>query len=98
MSTRASVLLLLTVVTAACGGGPTSPDNPGGGGTPTPPPGSPVSGYLFYDENGNGIADAGEIVRLPSVGVAIGGQNATTAAGGRFSIASVPNGAQTGQA
>jgi len=57
-----------------------------------------VSGYLFYDENGNGTADSNEIVRLPSVGVAIGGQNATTATGGRFSIASVPNGAQTGQA
>ena len=99
MSTRASVLLLLTVVSAACsGGGPTSPDNPGGGGTPTPPPGSPVSGYLFYDENGNGTPDSNEIVRLPSVGVAIGGQNATTTTGGRFSIASVPNGAQTGQA
>ena len=97
MSTRASVLLLLTVVSAACGGSPTSPDN-GGGGTPAPPPGSPVSGYLFYDENGNGTADAGEIVRLPSVGVAIGGQSATTASGGRYSIASVPNGAQTGQA
>jgi lysophospholipase L1-like esterase len=53
---------------------------------------------LFYDENGNGAADSGELVRLPSVGVAIGGQAATTAAGGRFSIASVPNGAQTGQA
>jgi lysophospholipase L1-like esterase len=61
-------------------------------------PGSPVSGYLFYDENGNGTAESSEIVRLPSVGVAIGGQNATTATGGRFSIASVPNGAQTGQA
>jgi lysophospholipase L1-like esterase len=96
MSTRASVLLLLAALGTACGGGsPSSPDN---GGTPTPVPGSPVTGYLFYDENGNGIADSSEIVRLPSVGVAIGGQNATTATGGRFSIASVPNGAQTGQA
>jgi len=98
MSKRASLLLLLTVASAACGGGgPTSPDG-GGGASPTPPPGSPVSGYLFYDENGNGIADPNETVRFPSVGVAIGGQSATTAAGGRFSITSVPNGAQTGQA
>jgi lysophospholipase L1-like esterase len=95
MSTRTSLLLLLALTTACGGDGPSSPD---GGGTPPPPPGSPVSGYLFYDENGNGVADSSEIVRLPSVGVAIGGQNATTATGGRFSIASVPNGAQMGQA
>ena len=96
MPTRASVLLLLAALSTACGGG--SPSNPDNGGTPPPPPGSPVSGYLFYDENSNGTTDSSEIVRLPSVGVAIGGQNATTATGGRFSIASVPNGAQTGQA
>jgi lysophospholipase L1-like esterase len=57
-----------------------------------------VAGFVFYDENGNGTPDANEVVRLPSVGVSVGGQNATTAAGGRYSIASVPNGAQTGQA
>jgi lysophospholipase L1-like esterase len=57
-----------------------------------------VSGYVFYDENGNGVADGGEIVRLPSVGVTIGGQSGTSSAGGRFSLASVPNGAQTAQA
>jgi lysophospholipase L1-like esterase len=96
MRTRTSLLLLLAALTTACGG--SSPSSPDGGGTPPPAPGSPVSGYLFYDENGNGAADSNEIVRLPSVGVAIGGQNATTATGGRFSIASVPNGAQTGQA
>jgi lysophospholipase L1-like esterase len=97
MSTRASAVLLLTIVSAACGGhGPTSPNNPGDGGTPVP--GSPVSGYLFYDENGNGVPDPGESVRMPSVGVAIGGQSATTSSGGRFSIASVPNGAQSAAA
>jgi lysophospholipase L1-like esterase len=57
-----------------------------------------VSGFLFYDENGNGIADGGEIVRLPSVGVSIGGQTGTTTTGGRFSLPSVPNGAQMAQA
>jgi lysophospholipase L1-like esterase len=98
MATRARAVLLLTTLCAACGGGgPTSPGG-GPGGTPSPPAGSPVTGYLFYDENGNGAADGGEIVRLPSVGVTVGGQTATTAAGGRFSLASVPNGAQTAQA
>jgi lysophospholipase L1-like esterase len=57
-----------------------------------------VSGYLFYDENGNGIADGGEIVRLPSVGISIGGATGTTTTGGRFSLPSVPNGTQTAQA
>ena len=98
MPTRARAVLLLTTLCAACGGG--GPTSPGGGpsATPPPPPGSPVTGFLFYDENGNGIADGGEIVRLPSVGVSIGGQTGTTTTGGRFSLPSVPNGAQTAQA
>jgi lysophospholipase L1-like esterase len=53
---------------------------------------------VFYDENGNGTPDAGESVRLPSVGVSIGGQTGNTTAGGRFSLASVPDGAQTARA
>jgi acyl-CoA thioesterase-1 len=44
------------------------------------------------------MADANEVVRLPSVGVTIGGQSGVTTSGGRFSLASVPNGAQTAQA
>ncbi len=98
MPTRARTLLLLLItLSPSCGGnGPTSP---GGGPSATPPPpGSPVSGFLFYDENGNGVPDGAEVVRLPSVGVSIGGQTGTTAAGGRFSLPSVPNGAQTAQA
>ena len=88
--------LPLVGLLAACGGGggnPIAPTSPSATG-----PVYSIAAVVFYDENGNGIADSGEIVRLPSVGVAIGGQNATTATGGRFSIASVPNGAQTGQA
>ena len=95
MTIRSSFILVLTLTIAACGGGgPTGPD----GGGPTPTPGSPVAGFVFYDENGNGIPDANEVVRLPSVGIAIGGVNGTTTAGGRYSIPSVPNGAQSGQA
>ncbi len=96
MSTHARLLILLILSSAACGGnGPSSPD--GGGPTP-PPPGSAVSGFVFYDENGNGTADGGEVVRLPSVGVSIGGQSGTSTTGGRYSLPSVPNGAQTAQA
>lgn len=98
MTIRARTLpLLTTLLCAACGGG--GPTSPGGGPSPTPaPPGSPVAGFLFYDENANGLADGAEVVRLPSVGVSIGGQTGTTTAGGRFSLPSVPNGAQTAQA
>jgi len=42
-------------------------------GRPHPSPGSPVSGFVFYDENANGIAEPAETVRLPSVGVTVGG-------------------------
>jgi lysophospholipase L1-like esterase len=85
---------MLAAVAAACGGG--SPTGPGG--TPTPVPGSPVSGFVYYDENGNGTVDPAETVRLPSVGVIIGGVAGSTTPGGRFSLPSVPNGSQTAQA
>jgi lysophospholipase L1-like esterase len=57
-----------------------------------------VSGFVYYDENGNGTAEPSEIVRLPGVGVAIGGVTTSTVTGGRFSFSSVPNGTQTAQA
>jgi len=57
-----------------------------------------VSGVVFYDENGNGTADPTETVRLPGVGVAIGGVTTSTVGDGRFSFSSVPNGVQTAQA
>lgn len=95
MSPRTLSLILLAATAAACGGGSSGPSTPS---TPTPPAGSPVSGFVFYDENGNGAADAGEVVRLPGVGVAVGSASGTTGAGGRFSIASAPNGTQNAQA
>jgi lysophospholipase L1-like esterase len=94
MSTRALAPVLLAAVAVACGGG--SPSDPDG--TSTPVPASPVSGFVFYDENANGTADPGETVRLPGVGVAIGGATGSTTAGGRFSLPSVPNGSQAAQA
>jgi lysophospholipase L1-like esterase len=94
MSTRTPALILAAAVAAACGGG--SPSDPDG--SPTPVPGSPVSGFVYYDENANGVADPAEPVRLPSVGVTVGGVSASTTAGGRYSVPSVPNGPQTAQA
>jgi lysophospholipase L1-like esterase len=92
MRRRVPALILVAVGTASCGGGPTGPD-----GNPTPVPGSPVNGFVFYDENGNGTLDPSEVVRLPSAGVSVGGVSVSTTTGGRFSIASVPNGPQTAQ-
>ena len=90
------VLLPLTLCAAAlapaCGGN-NSPSGPDG--VPTPPPGAPVSGFVFYDENGNGLADAAEVVRLPGVTVAIGSRTGQSTAGGRFVVDAVPQGAQS---
>jgi acyl-CoA thioesterase-1 len=94
MSPRTPALILLAAAAVACGGG--SPTDPGS--SPTPVPGSPVSGFVYYDENANGMADPTETVRLPSVGVTVGGVSASTTTGGRFSLPSVPNGSQTAQA
>jgi lysophospholipase L1-like esterase len=90
-NSRLRTLLVLAALAAGCGGSnPSGPDA-----TPTATPGSPVSGYVFYDENGNGIADAAEVVRLPGVTVAIGARTAQTTAGGVFTVDNVPNGAQS---
>ena len=85
--------LLLVAPLSACGGGsPTGPDQP------TPTPGTPVSGFVFYDENANGVADPAELVRLPGVTVSIGGRTGQTATGGRFTVENVPGGAQSASA
>jgi acyl-CoA thioesterase-1 len=54
-----------------------------------------VAGVVFYDENGNGVIDAGEDVRLPHVVVTLGGRSAESDAAGAFAAAEVPDGART---
>jgi lysophospholipase L1-like esterase len=93
---RSSASLLLPIVAAtavACHSSPTGPGN-----VPTPPPGSPVSGFVFYDENANGLLDPNETVRLPGVTVVIGGHAAQSTAGGRFTVDAVPQGVQSASA
>jgi lysophospholipase L1-like esterase len=90
---RPIALLLLAPLAFACGGG-----TPSGPSTPTPTPGFPVSGFVFYDENGNGTLDPSETVRLPGVAIAVGGQTAQTSTGGRFTASDVPSGAQSATA
>jgi lysophospholipase L1-like esterase len=53
----------------------------------------PVSVLVFYDENGNGVLDAGEDVRLPNVEVASSAAAARTSAEGVATL-SLPAGAQ----
>ena len=58
-----------------------------------------MSGFVFYDENGNGTADPAEVVRLPGRRRRDRRQSPrppSRAAASRF--ASVPNGTQTAQA
>jgi hypothetical protein len=62
------ILTLFGALLSACGGG-----NGGGTSGPTPVqstgPTYSVAGAAFYDENGNGLLDAGENVRVPDVTV-----------------------------
>lgn len=91
------LLSILAALSVSCGGG-SNPSGPDGTPTPATPPGSPVSGYVFYDENGNGTADPAESVRFPGVAVAIGARSGQTMAGGAFSVDNVAQGSQTATA
>lgn len=65
--------MALAIPLAACGGG--------GGGPTTPPPVAThqVGIALFYDENGNGLLDGIENVRIPDAIVEVGGKQGRTA-------------------
>ena len=79
----------LVAAAVACGGGVTSPVSAQTAAT------SPVSVVVFYDENGNGVLDPGEAVRLPGVTVrTAAGQAASTSSGGTATLM-VPAGAQS---
>lgn len=88
---RNGFILLFALAAAACGGGGDGNDNPVG---PLPVPGTPVSGFVFYDENANGIADPSEAVRFPAITVAVGGRTGQSGTGGRVTVSDVPAGAQ----
>jgi lysophospholipase L1-like esterase len=73
---------------AGCGGGPSAP-------TPPTVRTQPVAVIVFYDENGNGVRDVQENVRIPNALVSIGTGSARTDAVGRAAVAAAPEGAQT---
>jgi len=65
------------LIASACGGkGPTGPD------VVEPEPGN-LEVVVYYDENGDGLLGAGELVRLPDVSLQLSGQVLTTDSRGR---------------
>ena len=92
MTPRRAVLLSLLPALAGCGGGSSSP---GGPSTPPPDPTHSVTALVYYDENGNGVLDAGEAVRLPQVEVVVGSSTSRSATGGQAVVSGVPAGSQT---
>jgi len=95
VSFRHTALIIATVSFAACGGGgSTGGPNP----VPSEPPGTPVAAFVFYDENGNGVADPLESVRIPGVTVAVGSRTGQSGAGGQAMVANVPAGTQNASA
>ena len=88
-------IALALLPAAACGhGSPTLAPLPSPVPTAPPTPTSvhTVSGIVFYDENGNGLADPGEGVRLPHVVVTMGGRVAESDGDGAFVLTDVPDG------
>jgi len=93
---RAVRVVAVTLLAVACGRHPSGPDGPPPTPTPTPPlPVFPISGVVFYDEDGSGRLEAGEDARIPGVVVGIGGSTATSATEGRFAIPAAPQGTRT---
>jgi lysophospholipase L1-like esterase len=79
---------LLLCVTACGGGG--SPSGPSG-----PVPGFDLVAVVFYDENGNGTVDPGELVHVPDVELLVGARSARSDSSGRTVITGVPAGHPT---
>lgn len=88
-SSRALACSLFLALAACGGGGGTGPS------TMPPEPTYSVTTVVFYDENGNGVLDGAEAVRLQQVDVVVGGVSAKSGAGGQAVVAGVKAGAQT---
>jgi lysophospholipase L1-like esterase len=82
---RIHLTLLAVGLLTGCGHTPT---------TPTQVPTTTVNVVVFYDENGNGVLDANEVVRIPKAAVKIGTAVSTTDAKGRAPLL-VAQGSQT---
>jgi lysophospholipase L1-like esterase len=77
MSRRRLAALACGLAATACGGGGSTPSAP----SDPPVPTYSVTATVFYDQNGNGLLDGSEAVRVPGVEVVIGTGTGTSAAG-----------------
>lgn len=84
---RHATLLALGLAASCGGGGSTGPTAQAQVTT------YPVNVVVFYDENGNGVLDPSESVRLPNVAVVASGQSVRTSGGGTATL-QVPSGEQ----
>jgi lysophospholipase L1-like esterase len=92
LSLRRLAALACGLAAAACGGGSSTPVGP----SEPPVPTYSVTATVFYDENGNGLLDASEVVRVPGVEVVIGTGTGTSAPGtGQAVVTGIREGAQT---
>ena len=76
-----ALIVAITLLAVACGRSPAGPEQPP---TPTPTPPLPtfaIPGVVYYDENANGVPDAGEDARIPGVVVGFDGPTAQSASG-----------------
>ena len=93
MSFRAHRLALTSaaLLASACGGG----DGPSSPSTPPPEPTYAVPVVVYYDQNGNGVLDPSEPVRMPGAEVVAGSATATTAKGSGRAVIQATAGTQT---
>ncbi len=94
MSFRDLRLALISggLLAAACGGGGGGPTDPS---TPPPDPTYAIPVVVFYDQNGNGLLDPSEPVRMPGAEVVAGSATARTAPGTGRAVIQATAGTQT---
>jgi len=88
VSPRSLALVASSLLVSGCGGGTTDP-------TPVDPATADLTAIVFYDENGNGVLDLSEGVRLPGVSVTVAGRAGQTAGNGEIRFQGLPVGAQS---
>jgi acyl-CoA thioesterase I len=96
MRTRSTLFLLPLITCLGACGGSSSPTGPSSPPPTTTPPGSTVTLVVYYDENANGVAEVGEVGRVPDVEVSLGSRSGRSEKGtGRAVVTGVASGSYT---